>query len=265
MLQVFPVFFLASLFIENVYAICKLRWKLATSDLKSEVSLYFGTESDFPQVCEVLLIFHQAGKNILGNGCGEMRREERKIIYFNEQLQHITWQSNVPRILFVQKMQQIRFNKTLPLELCLLQPVWFNTETYNICCFTCVGGYSFLPSLYLPWQCRKGNNAIQTHRLQQHIQRRNWLEKALESMQHILEQPLTLGRKQGVGEKARTAITWGTKEHVRKQEYKVGLEWKQDPANQNTVATQPWIIPRALQSCTLDDQALLKETAEMDM
>lgn len=91
-------------------------------------------------------------------------------MYFNEQLQDITQQSNVPIILFVQKTQQIRFNKTLPLEACLLQPVWFTNETYKICCFTHVGGYSFLPSLYLPWQCRKGNNPIQTHRLQEHIQ-----------------------------------------------------------------------------------------------
>lgn len=162
-------------------------------------------------------------------------------------------------------MQQIRFNKTLPLKVCLLQPVWFNTKTYKICCFTHVGGYSFLPSLYLPWQCRKGNNPIQTHRLQEHIQQEKLTGKRFRKHAAYTRMGIDTEKKTELVKRQGLQSHEELKNISQKTEYEVGVEWKQDPANQNTVATQPWIIPRALQSCTLDEQALLKGTAEMDM
>lgn len=80
-------------------------------------------------------------------------------------------------------------------------------------------------------------------------------------MQHILERTLTEWRKQELVK--RQGLQSDAEVKNRRPENgnsEVDLEWKQDPANKNTVPIQPWFIPRTLLSRTLNKQVLLKET-----
>lgn len=75
--------------------------------------------------------------------------------------------------------------------------VWFNTKTYNVCCFKfCFGIFILMKSVaVIPQQCRKGNNPIHMQRVQEHIHQEKLIGKSFRKYAAYTETHIDTERK----------------------------------------------------------------------